>query len=100
MDRTSSLHASGIQRLFKYYGNERKSKRPGIFCLEKGKQKEKVIRMHGKDEEEITILGFVIQVLVLLPRNQDYKMKLQRDLKKQRNFLVKLGSSAAMYCKD
>lgn len=61
---------SGIQRPFKYHGNERKSKRPRIFCLEKGEQKGKVIRMHGKDEEGIITLGFVIQVLVLLPRNQ------------------------------
>lgn len=88
MDRTFSLHVSGIQQPFKEHGNERKSKRTGIFCLEKGKQKGNVIRMHGKDEEEIIILGFVIQVLILLPRNQDCKMKLPRDLEKQRKFFI------------
>lgn len=51
----------GYKKPFKYHGNERKSKRPGIFCLEKGKQKGKVIRMHGKEEEGIIPLRFVIK---------------------------------------
>lgn len=67
---------SGIQRPFKYQGNKRESKRLGIFWLEKGRQKGKVIGMHGKDEEGMIILGCLIQVLVFISRNQGYKMKL------------------------
>lgn len=55
---------SGVQRPFKYRVSERKSKRLGIFWLEKGRQKGDIIGMHGKDEEGINILRFVIQILV------------------------------------
>lgn len=60
------------------------------------KQKGKVIRMHGKEEEGIIPLMFVIKVLVFLPRNQGNKRN-YKEIKKEK-FLCALCNETGELC--